>query len=92
MAERYEIDNETIQRIGEELGIDGIGVTTAEPFHETVEHLQMYHELGHASGFEHPVIEERVDPKKWMPEARSIIAIAMAYRTEKYTAQKKPEG
>ncbi|MGB8956363.1 MAG: tRNA epoxyqueuosine(34) reductase QueG [Tumebacillaceae bacterium] len=88
----YEIDNETIQRIGEELGIDGIGVTTAEPFHEVTEYLQMYHEQGHASGFEHPVIEERVDPKALMPEAQSIIAIAMAYRTERYPEQKMPEG
>jgi epoxyqueuosine reductase len=92
MTRQYEIDNETIQRIGEELGIDGIGVTTAEPFHEEAEYLQMYHELGHQSGFEHPVIEERVDPKAVLPEAKSIIAIAMAYRTEKYGGQKKPEG
>lgn len=89
---RYEIDNETIQRIGEELGIDGIGVTTAEPFAETAEHLQMYHEMGHASGFEHDVIEERIDPRTWFPAAQSIIAIAVAYRTEKHVGQKKPEG
>jgi epoxyqueuosine reductase len=88
----WEIDNETIQRIGEELGIDGIGVTDAEPFHDVREHLEMYHELGHESGFEHPVVEERIDPRGILPEAKSIIAIAMAYRTEKYTSQKKPEG
>lgn len=90
--QRYEIDNETIRRIGEELGLDGIGVTTAEPFTDVREHLEMYRERGYESGFEHPVIEERVDPQKILPGARSIVAIAVAYRTESYTRSKKPEG
>ncbi|ASS74467.1 tRNA epoxyqueuosine(34) reductase QueG [Tumebacillus algifaecis] len=89
---KHEIDKETIAQIGEELGIDGIGVTTAEPFHDVYEHLVMYRESGHESGFEHGVLEERVDPKTFFPEAKSIVAIAMAYRTEKYAGQKKPEG
>ncbi|TCP53799.1 epoxyqueuosine reductase [Tumebacillus sp. BK434] len=89
---KYEIDRATILRLGEELGIDGIGVTTAEPFHDVHEHLVMYRESGHESGFEHDVLEERVDPKAFFPEAKSIVAIAMAYRTEKYAGQKKPEG
>lgn len=89
---RYEIDRETIERIGEELSIDGIGVTTAEPFEELRAHLIHYREAGHESGFEHPVLEERVDPRAFFPEARSIVAIAMAYRTERYIGQKKPEG
>jgi epoxyqueuosine reductase len=89
---KYEIDNETIMKIGEELCIDGIGVTSAEPFHDVKVYLQMYRESGHESGFEHPVLEERVDPRSFFPEAKSIIAIAMAYRTEKYVGQKKPEG
>jgi epoxyqueuosine reductase len=91
-AMHYEIDNKTIRRIGEEIGIDGIGVTSAEPFVETMEHLRLYHEQGHASGFEHDVIEERVDPRTWFPTAKSIVAIAMAYRTEKSVSAKKPEG
>lgn len=88
----YELTNAQIQQIGADLGIDGIGVTTAEPFYDLLEPLQMYHEEGRASGFEHPIIEERIDPKKHLPAARSIIAIAMAYRTEAYPQQKKPEG
>jgi len=88
----YEISNERIRELGAELGIDGIGVTDAEPFHHLVEPLHMYQEMGHASGFEHDVIAERIDPRYVLPEARSIVAIAMAYRTEKYPAQKKPEG
>ncbi|WP_038088596.1 tRNA epoxyqueuosine(34) reductase QueG [Tumebacillus flagellatus] len=88
----YEIDNAAIQRLAEELGIDGIGVTTADPFQETMEHLQMYREHGHESGFEHPVIEERIDPRLTWPNAKSIIAIALAYRTEQTQGAKKPEG
>ncbi|PWK13815.1 tRNA epoxyqueuosine(34) reductase QueG [Tumebacillus permanentifrigoris] len=88
----YEIDNATIRQLAEELGIDGIGVTTAEPFAELEEQLTNYRDLGHESGFEHPVIQERIDPRQTWPNAQSIIAIAMGYRTEQYVGAKKPAG
>ncbi|HEU4963703.1 MAG TPA: tRNA epoxyqueuosine(34) reductase QueG [Bacilli bacterium] len=91
-APQYELDNAAIVRIGEELGLDGIGVTTAEPFEEVREHLEMYREQGYESGFEHPVIEERVDPQAILPGAKSIVAIAVAYRTESYQQPERPEG
>lgn len=92
MTNLYEIDQQTIRQLAEELGIDGIGVTTAEPFVELEEHLTNYRERGHESGFEHQVLEERIDPRLTWPNAQSIVAIAMAYRTEQYAGAKKPEG
>ncbi|MFC4598519.1 tRNA epoxyqueuosine(34) reductase QueG [Cohnella hongkongensis] len=61
------------------LGIDKLGVTTAEPFRELKERLIRHRERGHESGFEEPDLDLRTDPSLHMPEAKSIIAIAVAY-------------
>jgi len=62
-----------------EIGIDKIGFTTADPFTELKNRLIRQQELGYQSGFEEPDIEKRVTPSLLMEEARSIIAIAVAY-------------
>ncbi|TFE26886.1 tRNA epoxyqueuosine(34) reductase QueG [Cohnella luojiensis] len=62
-----------------ELGIDKLRVTTADPFLELKEQLVRHRELGHESGFEEPDLDLRTEPALIMPEARSIIAIAVAY-------------
>ncbi|EPH93200.1 MULTISPECIES: tRNA epoxyqueuosine(34) reductase QueG [unclassified Enterococcus] len=64
------------------LGIDKIGFTTAEPFDHLKESLEEQKAKGHTSGFEHPIIEERLYPEKTFENARSIIAIALAYPTK----------
>ncbi|KAA1039189.1 tRNA epoxyqueuosine(34) reductase QueG [Macrococcus equipercicus] len=61
------------------IGIDAIGFTTAEPFEELRPKLEEYYSKGYASGFESSDIELRIDPKKSLPSARSIIAIAVGY-------------
>ncbi|WP_239617838.1 tRNA epoxyqueuosine(34) reductase QueG [Cohnella mopanensis] len=61
------------------LGIDKIGVTSADPFAELKERLIRHRELGHESGFEEPDLDLRTEPSLLMPEARSIISIAVAY-------------
>jgi epoxyqueuosine reductase len=62
-----------------EIGIDKIGFTTADPFIALRERLKESQEKGYASGFEEPDIEKRVRPELSLPEAKSIIAIALAY-------------
>ncbi|MFC7440352.1 tRNA epoxyqueuosine(34) reductase QueG [Laceyella putida] len=62
-----------------EIGIDKIGFTTADPFIELRERLKESQDKGYASGFEEPDIEKRVRPEHSLPEAKSIIAIALAY-------------
>ncbi|WP_059102929.1 tRNA epoxyqueuosine(34) reductase QueG [Shouchella shacheensis] len=64
-----------------EIGIDKIGFASSDPFLSLKDRLETQQELGYASGFEHRNIEERVHPKTHLPEARSIISIAMAYPT-----------
>ncbi len=61
------------------IGIDAISFTTAEPFEELRPKLESYYSKGYASGFESSDIELRIDPKKSLPSARSIIAIAVGY-------------
>ncbi|MFC0300636.1 tRNA epoxyqueuosine(34) reductase QueG [Virgibacillus soli] len=64
-----------------EIGIDKIGFTTADVFGELKERLRRQEELQYQSGFEKGTIEERTEPRRLLPEAQSIIAIALAYPT-----------
>ncbi|MCG6197837.1 DUF1730 domain-containing protein, partial [Anoxybacillus sp. LAT_38] len=52
---------------------------SADPFVELKERLRRQQELGYQSGFEEPDIEKRTNPSLLLPEAKSIIAIALAY-------------
>lgn len=62
-----------------EIGIDKIGICSAEPFYELRERLIEHRKKGYESGFEEKDIEKRTDPSLTVPGAQSIIAIAMAY-------------
>lgn len=70
---------EEIIQYSKTIGIDKIGFTTADVFTELKNRLIRQQELGYQSGFEEPDIEKRVNPALIMPEARSIISIALAY-------------
>lgn len=61
------------------IGIDKIGFSTADPFVELKERLVNQQDLGFQSGFEEKDIEKRVGPELVLSEAKSIIAIALAY-------------
>ncbi|GIO25625.1 tRNA epoxyqueuosine(34) reductase QueG [Ornithinibacillus bavariensis] len=70
---------EEIIAYSKEIGIDKIGFTTADVFSELKERLIRQQELGYQSGFEKGTNEERTEPKRLLPEAKSIISIAVAY-------------
>lgn len=61
------------------LGIDKLGITSAEPFLELKERLIRHREEGFESGFEEPDLDLRTEPTRLLPEARSILSIAVAY-------------
>ncbi|WNF37413.1 tRNA epoxyqueuosine(34) reductase QueG [Bacillaceae bacterium IKA-2] len=61
------------------IGIDKIGFTTADPFVELKDRLVNQQNLGFQSGFEEKDIDKRVGPELVLSEAKSIIAIALAY-------------
>ncbi|MBM7600246.1 epoxyqueuosine reductase [Virgibacillus halotolerans] len=62
-----------------EIGIDKIGFASADVFGELKERLKRQQELQYQSGFEKGSIEERTQPQRLLPEAQSIISIAVAY-------------
>lgn len=70
---------EKVIAYSKKIGIDKIGFTSADPFAELRQRLEQHRELGYESGFEEPDLQKRTEPTKVMPEARSIIAIAIAY-------------
>jgi len=74
------------------LGIDKLRVTTAESFPELKERLIRHRERGHESGFEEPDLDLRTEPKLHMPEAQSIIAIAVAYPSKMKNAPVSEPG
>src|SRR5579875_1430009 len=88
-----ELTLERLKELGKACGFDAIGVTDASPFTDLLPHLQAYEARG-LTGFECSNIEDRVDPKRWFPAAKSLIAVAMAYLTpEGYkTAKSHPKG
>ena len=74
------------------IGIDKIGFTSADPFQELKRRLINQQNLNFASGFEEPDLEKRTNPKRLMPEAQSIIAIAVAYPSKLKNAPKSKVG
>lgn len=62
-----------------EIGIDKIGFASADIFSELKERLKRQQALKYQSGFEKGSVEERTEPQRLLPEAQSIISIAVAY-------------
>ncbi|GGN65489.1 epoxyqueuosine reductase [Oceanobacillus indicireducens] len=73
-----ELKQEIIE-YSKEIGIDKIGFASADVFSELRERLRRQQELNYQSGFEKGSIEERTEPTLLLPEAQSIISIAIAY-------------
>ena len=74
------------------IGIDKIGFTSASPFHELKNRLIRQQALGFASGFEEPDIEKRTQPDQLLPEAKTIISIAIAYPSKMKDAPQSVKG
>ncbi|MCF6094596.1 tRNA epoxyqueuosine(34) reductase QueG [Microaerobacter geothermalis] len=68
-----------IKKYAKEIGIDKVGVASADPFLELKERLIKHREFGYESGFEEKDIEKRTHPELTMEDVRSMISIAIAY-------------
>ncbi|MEC5423761.1 tRNA epoxyqueuosine(34) reductase QueG [Virgibacillus sp. C22-A2] len=71
-----------------EIGIDKIGFASADVFGELKERLKRQQDLSYQSGFEKGSIEERTEPERLLPEAQSILSIAIAYPSKMKDAPK----
>ncbi len=78
MSDFQQLKKELIQ-YSKSIGIDKIGFTTASPFAELKNRLELQRDLGYQSGFEEPDLEKRTNPALLLNESRSIISIALAY-------------
>ncbi|OMF37842.1 tRNA epoxyqueuosine(34) reductase QueG [Paenibacillus sp. FSL H8-0548] len=75
-----------------ELGIDKIGVASADPFVSLKQILIRHRELGRESGFEEPDLEKRTTPALLFDNPQSIIAIAIAYPSKLKDPPKSEPG
>lgn len=64
------------------IGIDLIGITTAEPILELRPLLEERKAKGHLSGFEEKDLELRINPLKTMENAKTIIVIGQTYHID----------
>ncbi|WP_141506343.1 tRNA epoxyqueuosine(34) reductase QueG [Paenibacillus luteus] len=74
------------------LGIDKIGVASADPFVSLKQILLRHRELGRESGFEESDIEKRTNPALLFDNPQSIIAIAIAYPSKLKDPPKSEPG
>src|SRR5690625_5204502 len=74
------------------IGIDKIGFASADVFGELKNRLRMQQESGYQSGFEKGSIEERTEPKRLLPEAQTIISVALAYPSRMKDAPRGVKG
>ncbi|QDP39595.1 tRNA epoxyqueuosine(34) reductase QueG [Radiobacillus deserti] len=88
----YDELKEEIIAYSKSIGIDKIGFASVDVFSELKERLKRQQELGYQSGFEKGTNEERTEPKRLLPEAQSIIAIALAYPSRMKDAPKSVKG
>lgn len=83
---------EAIIAYAKEIGIDKIGFATADPFLELKERLLVHREKGFESGFEEPDLEKRTEPARTLPQARSLIAIALVHPSKMKNPPKSEPG
>ncbi len=82
---------EKIISYSKDIGIDLIGFTDAEPFKKLEKILLNRKAKGYLSGFEEKNIELRIDPKKTLNSAESIIVIGMSYYTNEEDLDNREE-
>jgi epoxyqueuosine reductase len=81
-----------MQEAASTLGIDKLGISSAEPFVELKSILVQHRAKGYESGFEEPDLDKRTDPALSLAEPRSIISIAIAYPSKLPDAPRSEPG
>lgn len=83
---------EEMKAAAAELGIDDVGVASADPFVTLKQRLIRHRELGRESGFEEPDLEKRTNPALLFEDPQSILAIAIAYPSKLSDPPKSEPG
>ncbi|MDK6369947.1 MULTISPECIES: tRNA epoxyqueuosine(34) reductase QueG [Aerococcus] len=89
----WQVETEKIRQLAlEEVGMNVVGFTSADDFTHIRQSLEEAEAEGRTTGFEHPVIEERLYPKDLLDGAASIIAFAMAYPNKPLYPKERNRG
>ena len=88
----YHEFKEEVIPYSKEIGIDKIGFASADVFGELKARLKRQEALGYQSGFEKGNVDERTEPGRLLPDAQSIISIALAYPSKMSDAPKSKKG
>ncbi|MFG6116396.1 tRNA epoxyqueuosine(34) reductase QueG [Halobacillus sp. MO56] len=88
----YKQLKEEVIAYSKEIGIDKIGFASVDVFGEMKARLKRQEELSYQSGFEKGTVDERTEPSRLLPEAQSIISIALAYPSKMKDAPKSKKG
>lgn len=83
---------EEMRKAAPSLGIDSIGVASADPFTALKDILVRHRELGRESGFEAKDLDKRTNPSLLHDDPKSIIAIAVAYPSKLENQPRSEKG
>ncbi|WP_424767030.1 tRNA epoxyqueuosine(34) reductase QueG [Paenibacillus sp. sgz302251] len=92
MTDRWAKLKQELLEAAPSLGIDKIGIASADPFVSLKQILIRHRELGRESGFEEPDLEKRTNPALLFDNPQSIIAIAIAYPSKLKDPPKSEPG
>ncbi len=70
---------ERIKTYAKEIGVDLIGITTAEPFEEAYRRLIKLERKGYLSPWAEKNLQKRCQPQMLMEDAQSLIAVGISY-------------
>lgn len=91
-SDRWARLKDDMRKAAPSLGIDKIGVASADPFTSLKQVLVRHRELGRESGFEEPDLDKRTNPALLFDNPQSIIAIAVAYPSKLHNPPKSEPG
>lgn len=70
---------DALKEYGRAIGLDLVGICTAEPFVRDRDVLREREALGYRCHFEEPDIERRCEPQQVLPGAHSLVVAGLAY-------------
>ncbi|MDQ7817481.1 MAG: tRNA epoxyqueuosine(34) reductase QueG [Melioribacteraceae bacterium] len=88
------LTNQIVIEKAKELGFDLVGFAKAEPLIDEVNHLQQWLNLGYQATMDYMNrnLDKRKDVKSILPDAKSIISLAMNYYTDHKDSNQKDYG
>lgn len=94
LPEMSKLKNQIVVSLAKEFGFDLIGFAKAEPLNEEVKKLEVWIEKGFQAtmSYMEKNIHKRKDVQEIMPEAKSVISLAVNYYTDHQHSNDKSKG